>query len=161
MAINVAPHARPKRRGLATVTNGDTLTEVGMERSGGGTKRGDPRSRGAFQRLPSRNTGHNPSVIAGRRHKIQDPVWQLGVDVEGLMKSARNAIHVLMSAERDWLVREEDGRELGHYPTRREAEAVGHKLARKRGVELVVDDGRGRVQRSRPRKGLFARLFGR
>jgi Uncharacterized protein conserved in bacteria (DUF2188) len=83
------------------------------------------------------------------------------VDVEGLMKSARNAIHVLMSAERDWLVREEDGRELGHYPTRREAEAVGHKLARKRGVELVVDDGRGRVQRSRPRKGLFARLFGR
>jgi hypothetical protein len=100
-------------------------------------------------------------VIAGRRHKIQDPVWQLGVDVEGLMKSARNAIHVLMSAERDWLVREEDGRELGHYPTRREAEAVGHKLARKRGVELVVDDGRGRVQRSRPRKGLFARLFGR
>jgi hypothetical protein len=40
-------------------------------------------------------------------------------DVEGLMKSASNAIHVLMSAERDWLVHEESGRELGHYPTRR------------------------------------------
>ena len=27
-----------------------------------------------------------------------------------------------MSAERDWLVHEEGGRELGHYPTRKEAE---------------------------------------
>jgi hypothetical protein len=77
------------------------------------------------------------------------------------MKSTRNAIHVLMIGERDWLVQEDGGRELGHYPTRREAEAVGYKLARKRGVELGVDDGKGKMQRSRPRKGLFARLFGR
>jgi hypothetical protein len=28
-------------------------------------------------------------------------------------------------------------------------------------VELVVHDERGRAQRSRPRKGWFARLFGR
>jgi len=77
------------------------------------------------------------------------------------MKNAKNAIQVLTRGERDWLVREDGGRELGHYPTRREAEAVGHKLARKRGVELVVEDGRGKLQRSRPRKGWFARLFRR
>ena len=27
-------------------------------------------------------------------------------------------------------------------------EAAGHKLARKRGLELFVDDGRGKIQRS-------------
>ena len=76
------------------------------------------------------------------------------------MKNAKNAIQVLMRGEHDWLVREDGGgRELGHYPTRREAEVVGHKLARKRGVELVVEDGRGKIQRSRPRRGWFARLF--
>jgi hypothetical protein len=77
------------------------------------------------------------------------------------MKNAKDAIQVLTRGERDWLVREDGGRELGHYPTRREAEAVGHKLARKRGVELVVENGRRNLQRSRPRKGWFARLFQR
>ena len=78
------------------------------------------------------------------------------------MKNAKNAIQVLMRGEHDWLVREDDGgRELGHYPTRREAEAVGHKLARKRGVELVVENGRRNLQRCRPRKEWFARLFRR
>src|SRR4029077_4384205 len=80
--FNMAPLACPERRRLATVTNGDTLTEVGMERSGGGTKRGDPRSRDASQRRPSRDTGHDPSVIAARRHKTQDPVWQLGLSLQ-------------------------------------------------------------------------------
>jgi hypothetical protein len=42
--------------------------------------------------------------------------------------------------ECDWLVREDGGRELGHYPTRKEAEAVREK-----------------IQRSRPPKGRFAR----
>ena len=77
------------------------------------------------------------------------------------MKTAKNTIHVVMSGQYDWLVQEDGGRELGHYQTRSEAEAVGYKLARKRRVELVVDDGRGKMQRSRPRKGWFARLFGR
>jgi hypothetical protein len=73
----------------------------------------------------------------------------------------RRAIHVIASGERDWLVREDGGRELGHYPTRQEAEAVGQKLARKRSIELVIHDGSGNVQRSRPRRGWLARLFGR
>ena len=69
-------------------------------------------------------------------------------------------IEVVAAGERDWIVREDGGRELGHYPTRQEAEAVGHKLARKRAVELVVTGGGGKATRSRPRKGWFARLFG-
>jgi hypothetical protein len=77
--------------------------------------------------------------------------------------ATQRAIHVEAKGERDWLVREEGGRELGHYPTRKDAEAVGHnyKLARKRAVELIVEDGRGKIQRSRPRRGLFGWLFGR
>jgi len=64
------------------------------------------------------------------------------------------AIHVmLLNGERDWVVRENGGRELGHDPTRAEAEAVGDKLARKRGVELVVQEVSGKVRRSRPGKG--------
>src|SRR5262245_57856332 len=67
------------------------------------------------------------------------PLAEVGTEAEGLMKNAKNAknaIQVLMRGEHDWLVREDGGgRELGHYPTRREAEAVGHKLARKRRVE--------------------------
>jgi hypothetical protein len=41
------------------------------------------------------------------------------------------AIHILPNGERDWVVREVGGRELGHYATRAEAEAVGNKLARR------------------------------
>jgi hypothetical protein len=69
-------------------------------------------------------------------------------------------IEVVGAGERDWIVREHGGRELGHYPTRQEAAAVGHKLARKRRVELVITDSNGKATRSRPRKGWFARLFG-
>jgi hypothetical protein len=63
------------------------------------------------------------------------------------------------AGERDWVVREDGGRELGHYPTRQEAESVGHKLARKRGAELLVHGDGPKVQRSRPRKGWLSRLF--
>jgi hypothetical protein len=73
----------------------------------------------------------------------------------------KKAIQVLQNAERDWLVREDGGRELGHYTTRDEAHAVGHKVARKRGVELVVPEHDGKMRRSRAQKGWFARLFAR
>ena len=74
---------------------------------------------------------------------------------------SQNSIHVEAKGEGDLLVREDGGRELGHYLTQAEAKEVGHKLARKRRVELVVHDQGGRVQRSRPRKGWFVRIFGR
>jgi hypothetical protein len=75
--------------------------------------------------------------------------------------TAQKAIHVIATAENDWMVREDAGRELGHYPTRREAEAIGRKIAQKRGVELVVQHAAGKAQRSKPRKRWFARLFAR
>jgi Uncharacterized protein conserved in bacteria (DUF2188) len=65
------------------------------------------------------------------------------------------AIHILPNGERDWVVRE-----VGGHATRAEAEAVGNKLARKRRVELVVQEASGKLRRSRPRKGWFARVFG-
>jgi hypothetical protein len=72
------------------------------------------------------------------------------------------SICVVAGEHQDWIVREKGGRELGHYPTRQDAEAVGYKLARKRKVELVVYDRAGKEQRrSRPAKGWLARLFAR
>jgi len=56
---------------------------------------------------------------------------------------AQKAILMEVRGERDWLVREDSGREFGHYPTRAEAESVGQKLALKRSVELVVHGERG------------------
>jgi hypothetical protein len=70
-------------------------------------------------------------------------------------------ICVMPGGHQDWIVREEGGRELGHYPTREVAEAVGYKLARKRKTELVVYDRTGKMRRSRPTKSWFARFFGR
>jgi hypothetical protein len=75
---------------------------------------------------------------------------------------AKAAIHVLPIQPDDWIVREESGRELGHYPSRQAAEAVGDKLARKRRVELLIHDRNGKVQsRSRPGKSWLGRLFGK
>ena len=71
-------------------------------------------------------------------------------------------IHVLPGEHDDWVVREEGGRELGHYPTAKAAEAVGHKLALKRRVELVMHGKDGKVKsRSRPRKSWLRRLLGK
>ena len=73
-----------------------------------------------------------------------------------------HGVHVLPGDHTDWVVKEESGRELGHYPTKYEAEAVGHKVARKRKVELLVHDRSGAIERrSRPSRGLFSRLFNR
>src|SRR5262249_5644236 len=44
-----------------------------------------------------------------------------GAGSEELSMAMQRAIHVEARGERDWLVREDGGRELGHYPTRREA----------------------------------------
>jgi hypothetical protein len=70
------------------------------------------------------------------------------------------AIDVQPGDHDDWVVSEEGGRELGHYPSRKAAEDVGYKLARKRKVEMRVHDASGRVRRSQPRKGWLRRLFG-
>jgi hypothetical protein len=62
----------------------------------------------------------------------------------GASVSAQKSISVVAVAPYDWVVREDGGRELGHYLTRAEAVAVGRKLAQKRAVELVVQDASGK-----------------
>ncbi|MEA2996818.1 MAG: hypothetical protein QOG74_2367 [Alphaproteobacteria bacterium] len=61
----------------------------------------------------------------------------------------------------DWVIQEDDGRELGHFPTRESAELVAQMLALKRGGELVIHLPDGRTNRRSFKKGWFARLFGR
>ena len=73
----------------------------------------------------------------------------------------KRSIHVVPGEHGDWIVREDGGRELGHYPTPEAAKAVGHKLALKRATELLVHDGRGKVHRSRPKKSWISRLLRR
>jgi hypothetical protein len=70
----------------------------------------------------------------------------------------KTTIRVFAASENDWVVQEEEGRELGHYPTKASAEAVGRTLARKRRGQLLVElrDGGTRRQNF---QGLFRRLF--
>lgn len=72
-------------------------------------------------------------------------------------------VHVLPGEQDDWVVKEEGGRELGHYPDRPAAEAVGLKIARRRKAELRVYNRSGAIERrSRPARGWLMRtLFGR
>lgn len=61
----------------------------------------------------------------------------------------------------DWIVREDDGQELGHYPTREAAELVAEAIARKRGGKLVIDIPDGRRQCRSFAKSWLARLLAR
>jgi hypothetical protein len=47
----------------------------------------------------------------------------------------------------DWVVRDESGHELGHYPTREAAELVARPVARHRGGELIIRLPDGRTTR--------------
>jgi hypothetical protein len=53
----------------------------------------------------------------------------------------------------DWIVREDSGRELGHYSTREAAELVAQALARKLEGEIVVHLPDGRTSRTSVTKG--------
>jgi hypothetical protein len=71
-------------------------------------------------------------------------------------------ILVSCRAAEDWVVCEEGtGREFGHYATQAEAESVGVKLARKRKIELVVQNEAGKRTRRTTSRSWFGRLFGR
>jgi hypothetical protein len=58
----------------------------------------------------------------------------------------------------DWVVREDDGREFGHYPTIESAEMVGRTIARARGGTLVVHLPDGRSRRESFAGGWLSRL---
>ena len=70
-------------------------------------------------------------------------------------------IHVIPNDTRDWVVKEEGtDRELGHYPTQADAEAVGLALARKRRSDVLVHGQDGKARRRKARRGWLSRLFG-
>jgi uncharacterized protein DUF2188 len=73
---------------------------------------------------------------------------------------AKTTIRVVAANENVWVVQEEGGRELGQYPTKASAEAIGRTLARKRGALLLVEERDGRTQRKNF-QGLFRILFAR
>lgn len=60
----------------------------------------------------------------------------------------------------DWVLRDDSGRELGHYPTREEAERDGQRAARARETDLVVHLPDGRTSRTSFRRSWFSKLFG-
>ena len=74
---------------------------------------------------------------------------------------AQAPIHINYIADNDWVVREDSGRERGHYSNRHDAESVGRLLARKRKAALMIHEPTGdvRTERASP-SGWIARLFG-
>jgi uncharacterized protein DUF2188 len=90
-----------------------------------------------------------PHSSGGDWHRGADP----GAGVVGgggtgrELVAARREVHIVPGGERDWIVRAGTGRELGHYPSREAAVAVGRKLARRDKGDLLVYDGRGQTLR--------------
>ena len=75
---------------------------------------------------------------------------------------ATAAIHVVPDDNfDDWVVRDDNGHEFGHYPTREAAELVAQAIAREHEAELVVHLPDGRMSRKSFAKGWLAGLFGR
>lgn len=74
---------------------------------------------------------------------------------------AGKAIHLAPGGLEDWIVREEGGRELGHYPTKEAALPVAEAVARKRRSELLIHDADGKTRRKSYARGWLRRLFGR
>ena len=60
-----------------------------------------------------------------------------------------------------WIVRDVDGRELCHYPTREAAELVAQALARERRSELIIRLPDGRTMRKSFARNCVARVLRR
>jgi hypothetical protein len=72
------------------------------------------------------------------------------------------AIHVVPDDSfDDWLVRDGNGQQFGHYPTRETAEWVAQAIAKERRDELVVHLPDGRTSSKSFTRGWIARLLGR
>jgi hypothetical protein len=71
------------------------------------------------------------------------------------------ALHILPDDSfDDWVLRDDSGCELGHYPTREEAERMGQLAARAREIDLVVHLPDGRTSRTSFRRTWLSRLLG-
>ena len=82
--------------------------------------------------------------------------------VRSLRRWQPPAIHVVPDDSfEDWVVRDDNGDEFGHYATREAAELVAQAIARKCGNELVVHLPDGRMSRKSFANGWAARLLWR
>jgi hypothetical protein len=71
------------------------------------------------------------------------------------------AIHVVPDENfDDWVVRDDNGNDFGHYPTREDAELAAQPIARELETMLVVHLPDGRRSSTNFAKGWLARLFG-
>ncbi len=70
------------------------------------------------------------------------------------MKNGSGRCHIVPDDSfEDWIVRDDGGWELGHYPTREAAELIAQALARTLGGDIVVHLPDGRTRRTRVTKG--------
>jgi hypothetical protein len=80
--------------------------------------------------------------------------------LNGVQAMATAAVHVVPDDSfDDWVVRGEIGNELGHYPTREDAERFAQAIAQEREAELVVHLPDGRTARTSFKKGWVTRLL--
>jgi hypothetical protein len=78
------------------------------------------------------------------------------------MRMANAVIHVVPDdAFDDWVVRDDGGRQLSHYPTREATELVARDIARKHEGELVIELPDGRRECTSFAKGWLGRLLAR
>jgi hypothetical protein len=76
-------------------------------------------------------------------------------------KHGAAAIHIVPDdAFDDWIVRDEDGQELGHFPTSETAELAAETIALERQGKLVIHRPDGTSGCRSFAKGWRARLFG-
>ena len=61
----------------------------------------------------------------------------------------------------DWIVRDDNGRELGHYPTREAAELFAEPMVRRCRSDLIIHLPDGRLQRKSFAGGWLDRPLGR
>lgn len=59
----------------------------------------------------------------------------------------------------DWVLRDDTGRELGHFPTREAAERMGQQAARAREADLVIHLPDGRTSCTRFRRSWLNRIL--
>jgi hypothetical protein len=72
---------------------------------------------------------------------------------------ASAAIHIVPDDNfDDWVVRGDIGQQLGHFPTREEAELAAEPIAREREADLIIHLPDGRTSRKSFKKGWAARL---
>jgi hypothetical protein len=108
-------------------------------------------------------SGRHAAARSGGGFILDRPTLFAPTPASGITRAlavAKTTIRVFRVGEYDWVVQEDGGRDLGHYPTQSNAESVGRTLARARRAVLLVEDRKGRPKRT-DFSGLWRRLFGR